>query len=83
MWRNMLKEQTKNLNSAFDELLNFTGCDDVLGPVVCRKLHNDFEMYTNYIIIPQDDDFWITYNQFAIAFKDVTKDGKNGIVIFR
>jgi len=78
-WCDKLREHTKNLNTAFDELLNFTDCEGVLGPVVCRKLKNDFKLYKKYIKIENDRYFWNTYNKFADAFKLA---GRDGIVIF-
>ena len=81
-WRDRLDEFKGDC--AFQELINFSDCEGVIGSVVSRKLYEDFKKYHDEAIIYakgfKDGDFFIDrYEKWLKAF-EIAKD--NGAVDF-
>ena len=72
---------------AFNELIYFSDCDGIIGPIVSLNLYNDFienlEKFMSYCKEHLDneeaDSIIYTYKSFTNAFR-ISKD--NGVVIF-
>lgn len=81
-WRDTLSELSNG--SDFIELINFSDCEGVIGPVVSKKLYKDFETnYSRAIKLSKkikDGDYWISkYENWMRAFEYASD---NGAVIF-
>ena len=83
-WRSTL-DRFKG-DEAFQELINFADNEGVIGPVVSKKLANDFVKYESEAIafsktLADNEDFWLeSYRNWKKAF-EVAAD--NGAVNFR
>lgn len=78
MWRELLSELSDG--SDFIELINFADNEGVIGPVISKKLYNDFQ--TNYFKAVQyskeieDGEYWISkYKEWMKAFEFASEDG--------
>jgi len=67
----------------FVELINFSDCEGVIGPDLCKKLAQDFTSHRaealKYAIESDDDWFMETYDEFMDA---LTFAGDHGILVF-
>lgn len=82
MWRDLLAEFSDG--SDFRELINFPDNEGVIGPVVSKKLYNDFktnhEKAIQYSTNLEDGEYWLhRYNHWMKAFQYASE---NGAVIF-
>jgi hypothetical protein len=66
----------------FWELIKFSDCEGVLGPVVCKKLLQDFRDYAGKATeqVMPNGDFVRLYNDFHRAIEEAAES--NGAVIF-
>lgn len=80
-WRRKLDSFKGNV--AFQELINFSDCEGVIGSVIAEKLYNDFKNNYNEAIeySKEISDFWFMekYDIFMKAF-EIAKE--NGAVVF-
>jgi hypothetical protein len=60
---------------AFFELLNFSDCEGIIGPVVSNKLLNDFIEYDQKVQETRDEYFIETYDDFYEAFAVASNGG--------
>lgn len=59
----------------FWELINFSDCDGVIGPVVSKKLAKDFAEYQNKADKHADERFKILYSKWRTAFESASNNG--------
>lgn len=66
----------------FGHLINFSDCEGVIGPNLCKKLYNDFVKWESKILtklhVSQD---MVMYDRY-IKLKEAFEIGSKGIVIF-
>lgn len=78
MWRDTLADFSDG--STFIELINFADNEGVIGPVISKKLYEDFS--TNYFRAVEysktieDGEYWISkYKEWMKAFEFASEDG--------
>lgn len=81
-WRSHLELLAED--EAFEELIDFSDCEGVIGPVVSQKLAQDFQNYEDkakkYAQTIEDGEFWYDcFTKWKNAFEMATK---NGAVLF-
>lgn len=81
VWENYGEEEGKDL--PFYELINFSDCDGLIGPVVSAKLADDFETFDELAFACSEsgawEDWYELYKKWKTAFK-VAAD--RGAVVF-
>lgn len=81
------KIEGKKVNiKPFYELINFSDCEGLIGPEICKKLYQDFldfdekaKLFNNETYIPFGNFFYAKYQEWKEAFR-VASD--NGLVLF-
>lgn len=63
----------------FWELINFSDAEGVIGPVVCKKIYNDFVFYANQAKQHAEDNFREAYDDWQKAF---SMCADNGAIVF-
>lgn len=84
IWREMLAQLAgypsdddvweNDIAGPFTELINFSDCEGVIGPVVSAKLAKDFAEFQGKADSHPDDYFREKYNQWRLAF-EMAADG--------
>jgi hypothetical protein len=73
-WRDCLDE-LRGDTTDFDELIHFSDCEGVIGPVVAKKLYEDFEFHEERSFLSQESFFISRYQDFMKAFKIASNKG--------
>lgn len=79
-WRSKLEEFASDKDGAFKELIDFADNEGVIGPVVSKKLYEDFKRYEKQAIdfsktFETDGEYWFSkYKTWMQAF-EVASDG--------
>lgn len=79
-WRSQLEELRPD-EDAFIELIEFSDCEGVIGPIVSRKLAKDFQAHEEVIcakarILGDESSYWIElYQKWKTAFETAADGG--------
>ena len=81
MWRSMLEDFKGDV--AFQELIDFSDCEGVIGAVVSKKLYNDFKTYEKEAEeYAKKNDYEYFYDKYLLWMKAFEMASDDGAVEF-